>query len=31
MSYINRLINFGVTVAKSDEDIKFYIGSAFIL
>ncbi|MBK8983260.1 MAG: hypothetical protein IPM38_13290 [Ignavibacteria bacterium] len=31
MSYINRLVNFGVTVAKSDEDIKFYIGSAFIL
>jgi len=31
MSYINRMLNFGVTVAKSDEDIKFYIGSAFIL
>ncbi|HAY34654.1 MAG TPA: hypothetical protein PK536_04255 [Ignavibacteria bacterium] len=31
MSYINRMLNFGLTVAKSDEDIKFYIGSAFIL
>jgi len=31
ISYINKLANFGITVAQSDEGFKFYLGSAFTL